>query len=136
MGQESSTSVLPSLVSLILITGIQVIITGGIHLDGLSDVFDGIFSGEKDPEKVLEIMKRGDTGVFGALAIVFDVLLRIALLFFIRDSIKDTYLFLPVLFFLPAFGRFSMVYLISFFKPTSRSSSLTNFFGCLRSSRA
>jgi len=120
--------VLPSLVSIILVVGIEIIISGGIHIDGLSDVSDGIFSGNDKPEKILAIMKKGNIGVFGAMALIFDIILRIAFLFFIQKGLNDTYLMLTVLLFMPAFGRFSMVYLISFFKPTSRISSLTAFF--------
>jgi adenosylcobinamide-GDP ribazoletransferase len=43
-------------------------ITGGLHIDGLADTFDGIFSG-RDRERMFEIMKDSRVGSFGALSI-------------------------------------------------------------------
>lgn len=52
-------------------------ITGGLHMDGLSDSADGLFSG-RSKERVLEIMKDSRIGSNGALAMVFVILLKIA----------------------------------------------------------
>lgn len=57
----------------------NVCITGALHLDGLADTCDGIFSARKK-ERMLEIMKDSRIGTNGALAIVFDVVIRIAIL--------------------------------------------------------
>lgn len=46
-------------------------ITGGIHLDGLADVFDG-FGANRDADKTLEIMKDSRVGSFGVLALIID----------------------------------------------------------------
>ncbi|MBP5749607.1 MAG: adenosylcobinamide-GDP ribazoletransferase [Firmicutes bacterium] len=46
------------------------LITGGIHLDGLGDSCDALFSG-RDREKMLEIMKDSRSGSFGVLGLVF-----------------------------------------------------------------
>jgi adenosylcobinamide-GDP ribazoletransferase len=43
-------------------------ITGGLHIDGLADTFDGIFSG-RDRERMFEIMKDSRVGSFGAVSI-------------------------------------------------------------------
>lgn len=51
-------------------------ITGGIHIDGLSDTVDGIFSG-RSKDRILEIMKDSRVGTFGSLAIVFLILGKI-----------------------------------------------------------
>ena len=42
------------------------LITGGLHLDGLGDSCDALFSG-RDREKMLEIMKDSRSGSFGVL---------------------------------------------------------------------
>ncbi len=55
------------------------VITGGLHLDGLSDTFDGAFS-MKSLEKKLEIMRQSTVGAFGVVSIVFTLLLKVALL--------------------------------------------------------
>jgi adenosylcobinamide-GDP ribazoletransferase len=43
-------------------------ITGGLHIDGLSDTADGIFSG-RDKERILEIMRDSRVGTFGVISI-------------------------------------------------------------------
>ncbi|OGO77686.1 MAG: cobalamin 5'-phosphate synthase [Clostridiales bacterium GWB2_37_7] len=57
----------------------NVCITGGLHVDGLADTCDGIFSARKK-ERMLEIMKDSRIGTNGTLAVVFDMLIRIAIL--------------------------------------------------------
>lgn len=54
-------------------------ITGALHLDGIADTCDGIFS-SRTRDKMLEIMRDSRIGTNGTLAILFDVLLRLALL--------------------------------------------------------
>ncbi len=54
-------------------------ITGGLHLDGLGDTFDGLLSG-RSREKMLAIMKDSRVGSFGLLAVVFLLLLDVACL--------------------------------------------------------
>lgn len=55
------------------------IVTGAIHLDGLSDTCDGVFGGS-DPESRLRIMKDKATGSFGTVAVVIALLLKFACL--------------------------------------------------------
>ena len=52
-----------------------IIITGGLHIDGLSDTFDGFLS-NKNKEKILEIMKDSRIGAFGVLSIVLLILFK------------------------------------------------------------
>lgn len=54
-------------------------VTGGFHVDGLSDTCDGFFS-SRSRERILEIMKDSRVGTFGVIAIVFDILLKFVLL--------------------------------------------------------
>jgi len=58
----------------------NICVTGAIHLDGLADTCDGIFSARKR-DRMLEIMKDSRIGTHGALAIAFDLLLRVAILY-------------------------------------------------------
>jgi cobalamin synthase len=46
------------------------IVTAGLHLDGLSDTFDGVMSW-RPRERKLEIMRDSRIGVMGALALVW-----------------------------------------------------------------
>jgi adenosylcobinamide-GDP ribazoletransferase len=52
-----------------------VLTTGAFHEDGLADVFDG-FGGGWTKEKILDIMKDSRVGAYGAIAIVFLLLLK------------------------------------------------------------
>lgn len=51
----------------------MVFLTGGLHIDGLSDTFDGFLS-NRDKERVLEIMKDSRIGAYGVLSIVILLL--------------------------------------------------------------
>lgn len=79
-------------------------LTKGIHLDGLADTCDGLFSG-RDRKTMLEIMKDSRLGTFGALSLLFYLLLKAALLLeFDRVMILRLVLLLPVI------GRSMMVF--------------------------
>jgi len=52
-----------------------VVLTRGLHLDGLADSADG-FGGGYTRERVLEIMKDSSTGAFGAIAIALALLIK------------------------------------------------------------
>ena len=63
-----------------------VALTGALHEDGLADTADG-FSGGRDREAKLAIMRDSRHGTSGVLAIVLSVLLRTAALAAIGDAI-------------------------------------------------
>jgi len=56
-----------------------VILTGGMHEDGLADTLDGLGSGG-ERKRMLDIMRDSRIGSYGALAIIFSVLVRWELL--------------------------------------------------------
>lgn len=56
-----------------------VLLTGGLHEDGLADVADGL-GGGSDRDRALEIMKDPRLGAFGALALMLALLLKVSLL--------------------------------------------------------
>jgi adenosylcobinamide-GDP ribazoletransferase len=56
-----------------------IIITGGLHLDGLADTADGFWSG-RPREQILAIMKDPRIGTFGVCALIMTVALKGALL--------------------------------------------------------
>ncbi len=60
-------------------------ITGGLHLDGLSDTFDAVMSW-RAPERKLEIMKDSRVGAMGVLALVAVLLLKVAWLVAAGDA--------------------------------------------------
>ena len=51
----------------ITLTGI--FLSGGLHLDGLADSFDGIACGKKTPEEIKAVMSDSRVGAFGAMSI-------------------------------------------------------------------
>jgi adenosylcobinamide-GDP ribazoletransferase len=62
----------------------NIMITGALHIDGLADTCDGIFSARKR-DRMLEIMKDSRIGTNGAVGIIFDLALRISLLLSINE---------------------------------------------------
>ncbi len=83
------------------------LITGGLHLDGLMDTFDGIFAGKK---KRLKAMKDSKVGSFGVQSLVFITLIQIACILKIQTLIIFV---LPICLF---WGRFSNLFFIEKFK--------------------
>ena len=83
------------------------LITGGLHLDGLMDTFDGIFAGKN---KCLKAMKESQVGAFGVQSLFFITLIQIACLLKIQSQII---LVLPISLF---WGRFSTLIFIDKFK--------------------
>ena len=83
------------------------LITGGLHLDGLMDTFDGIYAGKK---KCLKAMKDSQVGAFGVQSLFFITLIQIACLLKIQSQIM---LILPLSLF---WGRFSTLIYIDKFK--------------------
>ncbi|MCG2789489.1 MAG: adenosylcobinamide-GDP ribazoletransferase [Actinomycetia bacterium] len=79
----AASFVFPLILIIILLVGFEIIITGGLHMDGIADMFDGRFSGEKDKTRILEIMKKGDTGVFGVLILIFTIILKVGFYYFL-----------------------------------------------------
>ena len=59
--------------------GLQVLITGALHEDGLADVADG-FGGGGDAKSKMEIMRDSRIGAYGVLALIFSVAIRAAAL--------------------------------------------------------
>ena len=83
------------------------LITGGLHLDGLMDTFDGIFAGKK---RRLKAMKDSKVGSFGVQALVFITLIQIACILKIQNLVIFV---LPICLF---WGRFSNLFFIEKFK--------------------
>ncbi|MBD3239936.1 MAG: adenosylcobinamide-GDP ribazoletransferase [Chitinivibrionales bacterium] len=57
---------------------VELLLTGGLHLDGLADVADG-FGGARERERILAIMKDPRCGSFGVAAIALDLIARVNL---------------------------------------------------------
>jgi adenosylcobinamide-GDP ribazoletransferase len=70
---------LPPLVCAGLALAAWIVITGGLHLDGLADCCDGLFH-PSDAERRLAIMKDPLLGAFGAVGLFLALLLKFAAL--------------------------------------------------------
>jgi adenosylcobinamide-GDP ribazoletransferase len=64
----------PALVKILLL-GALVLMSGGLHLDGLADTLDGM-AGHRTPERRLEIMRDSRIGGFGAMGLVLFLLIE------------------------------------------------------------
>ncbi|MGB7948911.1 MAG: adenosylcobinamide-GDP ribazoletransferase [Candidatus Binatia bacterium] len=89
------------LLSVILVS-LLAFLTRGLHLDGVGDTFDGLGAGG-DRERMLEVMDDSHTGVFGLIAIVLVLLLKIHALDSMDLDRWRTLLVAPIL------GRWAMV---------------------------
>lgn len=67
------------LLSGVIVAIVWLVVTGGIHLDGLMDTADGIFS-HQSHERMLEIMKDSRVGNFGVMAGLVVLILKCACL--------------------------------------------------------
>jgi adenosylcobinamide-GDP ribazoletransferase len=88
-----------------------VILTGGLHEDGLADAADG-FGGGWRKEQILSIMRDSRIGSYGAIAITFSLLARYVCLdsfgardfdrFLVAGQVLNRWTALPLGFFLPS----------------------------------
>ncbi len=86
----------------VFLTGLN----GGLHLDGLSDTFDGLLSVKVREEK-LKIMRDPHIGAMGVISIICVLLLKIAFLTAVSQSLKPAAIILMCV-----ISRWSMVYSI------------------------
>lgn len=80
-----------------------ILITGGLHLDGLADAADGLFS-HRGREEALRIMRDSRIGTWGVVALVSAMGLRTLAL----DKIPEHGRFLSLML-IPAYGRLAML---------------------------
>ncbi len=106
----------PPLASAALLVIAWGMLSGGLHLDGLSDTADGVMSW-RPRERKLEIMRDSRIGVMGALALIGALLLKLAFLADAGASWWRAALLAPML------GRWALLYAIARF-PAARADGL------------
>jgi adenosylcobinamide-GDP ribazoletransferase len=106
-----------------LIVVIWIVLTGGLHLDGLMDTADGLFSG-KDKEQKLQIMKDSRVGAMGVIALGVLLLLKLSFLASLTYEYKIWVVFLA-----PVLGRCLMVFSIVYFPYARKGPGLGKCFG-------
>jgi adenosylcobinamide-GDP ribazoletransferase len=97
------------------------LLSGALHLDGLADSCDALFSWQPR-ERKLEIMKDSRIGTMGALALVLVLLLKLAALHHLGSQWWLGALLAPL------WGRWADVYGLFFFPP-ARQEGLGRAFG-------
>lgn len=105
----------------VLLVFFEVLLTGGLHLDGLADSFDGLFS-YRDRERMLEIMKDSRIGSNGVLVLIFVLLFKTVLI----NQILLNGLF-GALLIMPVISR-SMTVFASKISKYARENGMGNFF--------
>ena len=107
-----------------LILSMWVIVTGGLHLDGLSDVSDGL--GGRSREESLRIMKDSNIGAFGAISLILILVLKLIFINEIITISNNNHLLYPLVL-APAWGRLMELIVIRLFK-TGREGGMGSFF--------
>lgn len=102
--------VLPASIAAALVVVVLALLTGGLHLDGVADLFDGLAGGRGERERTLRIMRDSRVGAAGALALVLVVLLKLAAL---RELLERRELLALVAF--PAVARWAVIPQLAFF---------------------
>lgn len=101
VGYAAGLKLSPGAVGAILLVA-EIMLTGGLHLDGYMDTMDGIFSG-RSRERILEIMKDSRVGAHAVIALGGLFILKYGLL--VEVASHKAW---GVLVIMPALGRFTM----------------------------
>jgi len=110
----------PPIITGALILLIHILLTGGLHLDGLMDTLDGL-GGGKNKEQRLAIMKDSRVGAFGVQGAILNCILKFSV------YTQLTMPLLPLLIITPMIGRQALV-LVQVFFPYARSQGLGSLF--------
>jgi adenosylcobinamide-GDP ribazoletransferase len=110
----------PDSVANILLLVLLVVLSGGIHLDGLADTMDGI-AGHRTAEQRLAIMRDSRIGGFGAIGLVLLLLVQYVALNSLAGVPEA--LIVATLILSPVASRWAMVYAIYAF-PYARPAGL------------
>ena len=108
--------ILPASVVAVLTTIVWVALSGGLHLDGLADSFDGLLP-SVSREKRLSILKDVHLGAFGVMGLVLALIAKVVLLFSLPK--EQLFFAIPLA---AATGRWALV--LSALQPSARPGGL------------
>jgi adenosylcobinamide-GDP ribazoletransferase len=100
-----------------LTLAVWVVMTGGLHLDGLADACDGLFA-TTTPERRREIMKDPHAGAWAMVGVVLILVGKFAVL----QTVSPLLLIIP-----PVLGRWAMVLAASLFPRASETGMAARF---------
>lgn len=98
---------LPLELTAIICLTFWVMVTGGLHLDGLADLSDAWVGSHNDKEKFLRIMKDPACGPMGVLSLLLVLLMKFVTLLLVLESQLNI-----LLIFVPAISRLGSCFLI------------------------
>jgi adenosylcobinamide-GDP ribazoletransferase len=107
----------PPLVAAVLLVAAWKIVTGGLHLDGLADLLDGVAG--RDRAGRLAIMRDSRLGTFGALGLVFTIFMAIAAVSELEGSARPRVLLLA-----PFVGRVAPLLVGGWLRPATPGQGL------------
>ncbi len=105
----------------VVLVAMLAVMTGALHLDGLVDTFDGLFTGHTPGER-LAAMRDPRAGAYGVVAVVSVLLLKVAALGALSGPARPLALMLA-----PCLGRWTIVQATWFF-PYARPSGVGRAF--------
>jgi adenosylcobinamide-GDP ribazoletransferase len=86
----------------VLVVGLWIFLTGGLHLDGWTDCWDAL-AASVTPERRMEILKDSRLGTFGALGLILLLAVK-------TGSVAQEHLSITALFAAPIIGRGFLVF--------------------------
>jgi adenosylcobinamide-GDP ribazoletransferase len=111
---------------LVLLFTLYILLTGGLHLDGLADSADGLI-GARSRERRLDIMRDSRIGTFGVLALLCVLGLQFTAALNLRDPDLTTALLLA-----PSWARASLVMASAISRPARPDGLGSAFIGMIR----
>jgi adenosylcobinamide-GDP ribazoletransferase len=98
------TLMLPPLPAAALLVVALMLLSGGLHVDGLADTADGFFSSRKR-ERILEIMRDSRTGSMGVAAVAAVIAVKLAAVASLPPFSRGAAIFL-----MPLAGRCALIF--------------------------
>ena len=107
----------------LFLVALHAFLTGALHLDGLSDIVDGLGGSRGDRTRALEIMKDPRAGAFGVVALILLLTGKVVVM---NEALRTTHAF-AILAVYPVVPRFAASLLVVFF-PCARATGMARTF--------
>ncbi len=117
---------LPAFICAVMAVSTQIILTGGLHEDGLADMFDALGVRQSDPAEKLQTIRDGHMlGTYGVLALIISILAKTMLYTAIIHP-KILWVLLPVAHMLSRTQWVVLVYLLPIIKGSKLAKNVQN----------